>query len=265
MSSSPADWQLPPGVSRGLWHYLHDESLARRYDGELADCPLLEVDRRFAEQHFDRPGRLIDLGCGTGRLLLPFARRGWWALGVDLSAEMLKVAAAKAQAEGVSVQLLQANVVELDGLADGKFDHAACLFSTLGMVAGPDCRRRVVEHVHRLLRPGGKFVVHVHNRWFHFWDPQGRAWLWRDCCRRLFARDGRGDRLMPAHDGLPPLTLHLFTRREATRLLRRAGFRILEVRPVSLRADGRLRWPWWFGWLRTYGYLIAAVREPLAA
>src|SRR6185436_15147435 len=87
MPSSPADWQLPPGVSRGLWDYLHDATLARTYDDSLADCALLAVDRLFVERHCARAGRLIDLGCGTGRLLLPFARHGYWVLGVDLSAE----------------------------------------------------------------------------------------------------------------------------------------------------------------------------------
>jgi hypothetical protein len=61
------------------------------------------------------------------------------------------------------------------------------------------------------------------------------------------------------------MPMHLFTRREARRLLRAAGFRVVEIRPVSLRGDGRLRCPWWFGWLRAYGYLIAAVRPPAGA
>jgi SAM-dependent methyltransferase len=259
-SLSPADWQLPPGVSRGLWSYLHDEALARRYDAELTGCALLTVDRLFCERHFDPPGRLVDLGCGTGRLLLPFARRGYRVLGVDLSEEMLRVAAAKARAEGVAVNLLRANLVDLTGLEGGSFAYAACLFSTLGMVAGAEQRRRVVGHAYRLLRPGGKFVLYVHNRGFSFWDPHGRRWLLGDAFRRLLGRPGAGDRLMPAHDGLPPLVMHLFTRREAVRLLRRAGFRVSEVRPVSLRPDGRLPWPGWFGGLRAYGYLLAAVK-----
>src|SRR5260370_23488379 len=142
-SRSAADWQLPPGVTRGLWSYLQDEDLARRYDAELAECALLTVDRLFAERHFDRPGRLIDLGCGTGRLLLPFARRGYWVLGVDLSAEMLKVAAAKARAAGAPLHLLRANLVELEGLGSETFEYAACLFSTLGMIGGAEPRRRV--------------------------------------------------------------------------------------------------------------------------
>jgi hypothetical protein len=52
--------------------------------------------------------------------------------------------------------------------------------------------------------------------------------------------------------------MHLFTRREAVRLLRGAGFRVVEVRPLGLRPDARLPRPGWFGWLRSYGYLLAA-------
>ena len=62
------------------------------------------------------------------------------------------------------------NLAELGCLAGGGFDHAACLFSTLGMVVGADVRRRVVGHAFRLLRPGGRFILHVHNRWFHLRD-----------------------------------------------------------------------------------------------
>jgi SAM-dependent methyltransferase len=258
--SAPPDWQLPPGVNRGLWDYLHNPTIARTYDEKLADCALLTIDQQFAECHFDRPGRLLDLGCGTGRLLLPFARRGFSVLGVDLSAEMLSVTREKADRAGLPVDLLQANIVELDALPEQSFDYAACLFSTLGMVTGSAERRRVVQHVHRLLRPGGRFVLHVHNRWFNFWDPQGRKWLLRDGFGAVFGRREGGNRVMPVHQGIAGLTLHLFTRRESVRLLTECGLRLLEVRPVSLRTDGRLPWPWWFGWLRAYGYLLAACK-----
>jgi SAM-dependent methyltransferase len=254
MSRAPADWQLPPGVDRGLWDYLHDADLARGYDSSLADSRLPAIDQAFAEQYFDRPGRLIDLGCGTGRLLIPFARRGYWVLGVDLSQPMLDVAGEKARAAGVPLHRLKANLVELGALRDQAFDYAACMFSTLGMIAGAEARRRAVAQAHRLLRPGGRFVLHVHNRWFNMWDPHGRRWLARDLWRQS------GDSLMLVHQGIAGLTLHLFTRGEAIRLLREAGFRIREVRPLSLSTDGRLRSPWCFGWMRAYGYLLAAER-----
>lgn len=259
--TTPADWQLPPGVSRGLWDYLHDTDLARSYDQRLAGTPLLALDLCFAERHFPRPGRLLDLGCGTGRLLVPFALRGFRVLGVDLSAPMLRVAGEKAAAARVVVDRIKANVVALDCLADGSFDYAACLFSTLGMVAGAAERRRVVAHAHRLLRPGGTFILHVHNYWFNLWDRHGWKWLMLDLVRSLFQGGESGDRPMPAHHGIAGLTLHHFTRREAVRLLLAAGFEIVEVRPVSLRADGELPWPHWFGCLRSYGYLLAARRS----
>lgn len=256
--TAPADWQLPAGVDRALWDYLHDPAIARGYDASLADNFLLQVDVRFAERHFPQPGRLLDLGCGTGRLLLAFARRGFWVLGVDLSADMLRVAGEKAAAAGVVIHRLQANIVELDGLQDATFDGAACLFSTLGMVAGPAARRRAVEQVYRLLRPGGRFVLHVHNRWFNLWDRAGRRWLLRDLMAAVRRRSDLGDRLMPPHQGVGGLTLHLFTRREAVRLLRQAGFRVREVSPIGLRPDGRLPAAWCLSGLRAYGYLLAA-------
>jgi hypothetical protein len=73
----PADWQLPAGVDRGLWDYLHSPDLARSYDDYLAGSSLPRVDEEFVARHCPRPGGLIDLGCGTGRLLIPFARRGY--------------------------------------------------------------------------------------------------------------------------------------------------------------------------------------------
>ncbi len=260
-----ADWQLPPGVNRGLWDYLHDAQLARGYDAGLAGSSLFKIDEAFVHQHSQQPGRLLDLGCGTGRLLIPFARRGWWVLGVDLSAEMLAVAAEKARQASAEVHLLRANLTDLDALASCTFDRAACLFSTLGMVMGADMRRSVVAHAFRLLRPGGRFILHVHNRWFNFHDPTGRRWLLTDLLRQAIGTAPGGDRVMPFHQGIAGLTLHLFTRLEAVRLLREAGFRIVEVRPISLRPDGRLRCPWWFGWLRAYGYLIAAERPARAS
>lgn len=260
MNEAPADWQLPLGVDRGLWDYLHDAELPRAYDTSLTDSALLRVDLAFAERVFTRPGRLIDLGCGTGRLLLPFARRGWWVVGVDLSETMLRVTGEKAAAAGLRVERVLANLAELNGLAAGSFDQAACLFSTLGMICGPEARQRTLGHVFRVLRPGGTFLLHVHNRWFKVWDAPGRRWLLGDLLRRLTRRSAAGDQVMPVHQGIANLTLHLFSRREIVRELRATGFRVRTVEPVSLRDDGRLPHAWWFGPLRAYGYLVVAER-----
>ncbi|MFM8572927.1 MAG: hypothetical protein ACKOAU_15135, partial [Pirellula sp.] len=67
-------WQLPPGVSRGTWDYVHSDSIATLYDGFHAGHPLLEFDRKLVleraerrrESVVDREPAALDLGCGTG-------------------------------------------------------------------------------------------------------------------------------------------------------------------------------------------------------
>ena len=167
----------------------------------------------------------------------------------------------KAAALHVDIPRVCANLVELGMFADEAFDHAACLFSTLGLIVGAEARRRVVRHAYRLLRPGGVFVLHVHNRWFNVGTAHGRWLLAREMIASWLGCGASGDYQMPPHQGVGRLTMHLFTRREIVRLLRLCGFEIVEVRPLSLRADGRLRCPWWFGGLRSYGYLIAARKQ----
>ena len=147
----------------------------------------------------------------------------------------------KAEAAGVPVHLLQVNLTELTGLRDRRFDYAACLFSTLGMVLGyrkpPGACRSTTSY--RLLRPGGLFVLHVHNRWFNVWNRPGRAWLLQDGWNRRLKRYECGDRVMPVHQGVAGLTLHLFTRREAMRLVDRCGF----LHPRGATGEPAARWP----------------------
>jgi len=245
-----ADWQLPPGVSRALWDYQHDPATAQTYDQSLANTPLLALDVEYVLAQCRPPGSFIDLGCGTGRLAMALAGQGYQAVAVDLSPEMLRVLGEKAAALGLTIPCLQANLVELDAIADENFNYAACLFSTFGLIEGIDNRRRFLRHVYRLLRPGGKFILHVHNRCFHLWTRAGRRLLWQN-------RFG-GDFLMPAHLGAGPMAMHLFTKREIVREVRLAGFVANDMRAISLRKDGRMSLPWLVPGVRAYGFLIAA-------
>lgn len=254
------EWKLPSGTSRGLWAYLNDSRLSDQCDARLRGTALLQIDLRFAEQFFSRPGSLIDLGCGTGRIAIPFAQRGFQVLGVDLSPHMLRVAGAKAIEANVELPLVRANLVELDAVRDRSFEYATCLFSTLGMVMGADNRRSVLEHAHRILKPGGLFLLHVHNLWFHLYNSAGRRWLLRDRLGRLRRKADFGDFEMPAHEGIAGLALHHFSRREIKLELRKAGFQIEVIEPVSLRSDGKLPRARWFPGLRAYGFLIVARR-----
>ncbi len=244
LSIMTPDWQLPPGVDRGLWDYVSSERVAREYDVALAGTALLDFDVRFAQEHFPSPGKLIDLGCGTGRLLVHFARRGFDCLGVDLSETMLEEARRKAEAEFLRIEFLQANLVELDALPSATFDYAACLFSTLGMIRGSANQTRFLGHVRRILKPGGRFVLHAHNAGYKFGLGLGRRGT------------EPGDRTMPQARGGADLTIHHFAKAELLAALSTLGLRVETFEPVT--TEGRLRFPWVLPGCRAYGFLVVA-------
>ena len=249
------DWQLPPGVDRGLRDYFASAEMVRGYDEQMAASALAAADIAFCEAAFPSPGRLVDLGCGTGRLAVHFAARGFDCVGVDLSDAMLTQARANAAARGVSVEWHAGNLVELGGLPTASFDFAASLFSSLGMVRGADHRSAAVAEVARLLKPGGRFVLHVHNRYF-----RGLGWrrVLADAVKTAMKRPRAGDVTMPQAYAGAPLTLHHFTRLSAVGLLGAHGLRVVSVNAVSV--TGRVRPAAWRDTLSAYGYLLLAER-----
>jgi len=250
------EWQLPPGVPRGVWQYALADHIADQYDEYFADNQLFEFDEQVLLRHFEQPGLVADLGCGTGRALIALARRGFRGLAVDLSLPMLQIVAEKAQLEDLPILTLQANLVELDCLRDDSIDHAVCLFSTWGMIRGRENRQRMLEHVRRILKPEGRFVLHVHNFWFNLFTAAGRAWLLRHLGSLPFSRGiERGDKFFH-YRGIPRMYLHTFTKRELLGSLRRAGFRLRELIPLDLNRQRPLRRRWLVGGLRANGWIV---------
>lgn len=111
-----------------------------------------------------RPGeRVLDVACGTGLITFAAARAvapGGWALGVDISGEMLAGAAARVRARrGADVEFMRMDAEALD-LPDETFDVALC---ALGLMYLPDPGRALAE-MRRVLRPGGRLVAAIWGR-----------------------------------------------------------------------------------------------------
>ena len=253
--------RLPAGVTSELWDYIHSDQIAEDYDDYFALNRLFEFDEAVLRQHFTRPGLIVDLGAGTGRLLVPFARRGFRGLAVDLSPAMLQIVREKAERDDLPIDLLMANMVELECLRDGTADYCICMFSTLGMVRGAENRQRVLEQARRILKPGGLFGLHVHNFYFNFFDPGGCWWIVKNLMASFFRRDVEiGDKVF-SYRGIPAMFLHVFRRREITAALKQAGFRVESFVPLDPMRRRPLRWPWLLGTIRANGW-IAVCRSP---
>jgi ubiquinone/menaquinone biosynthesis C-methylase UbiE len=256
-SQPPAEWRLPPGVSKGAWESFQQADWAAEEDPWLAGTPLVQLDQAFTEEQLPPPpGRIADLGCGAGRISLALARRGYQPLAIDLSQGMLEHVRAKAEAEGLAIECRQENLVELGGIEPESCDGAVCLFSTLGMIRGADNRRKAVEGFHRIIKPGGVLVLHAHQFWWSLRQHGGMRWLARHLLDVVQNRTELGDRYA-TYRGVPNFYLHSFRRRELRSLLQNAGFRITKMRALTGEGGDYLRAPWLVSPLRTGGWLIA--------
>jgi SAM-dependent methyltransferase len=112
--------------------------------------------RRTAGDDF-RPRRVLDFGCGVGRVLIPLARDAERAVGVDVSPEMLTEAAANVARERlVGVELVPSD----DALSavTGTFDlvHAFITFQHIPPRRG----ERLAAALLARLAPGGVAALH---------------------------------------------------------------------------------------------------------
>jgi ubiquinone/menaquinone biosynthesis C-methylase UbiE len=154
-----------------------------------------------------RPGRVLDLGCGTGRNL-PLYGRGVRAIGVDPCHESLL--AARRRAPGVPLVRARAEALPL---RDGSFDTvvSGLVFCSVGDVP------RGLAEVRRVLKPGGVLRMLEHVRA----SRRVAAWL--------------QDRTQPAWTWF---TGGCHPNRDTEAAVRAAGF---EIDPASRRARGDMR------------------------
>src|SRR5437868_1602869 len=89
-------------------------------------------------------------------------------------------------------------------------------------------------------------------------SPATPWWTGMVMSPRSFLSKERGDMTMPVHQGVAGLKLHLFTRREAGRMLGKAGFDVVET--MSLGLNGRLRKQCFLKDMRSYGFLLCGQR-----
>ena len=118
--------------------------------------------------------RCLDLGCGTGRLAVPLARRGHRMVGLDATRAM--VAQLGQREASARVSCIQGDAFRLPFGADS-FDAVYSL--RLFHLFKPEIYPRLISEIHRVLRPGGISIVEVNNPDFAL----GLGW-WRDRIRR---------------------------------------------------------------------------------
>jgi SAM-dependent methyltransferase len=104
----------------------------------------------------DLPRRVVELGSGTGASLRYLAR-GSRLIAIEPNAHAHKALRRNAARHGIDLEIRDAHA-ESTGLPNASVDAVICTL-VLCTVADP---RAALEEVHRILRPGGRFVFIEH-------------------------------------------------------------------------------------------------------
>ena len=113
----------------------------------------------------------LDLGCGTGRLMLPYLQAGLDVDGCDISADMLAQCEERAKREGLSPRLYAQPMHELDLPRRYKTIYAT---GVIGLGGERRLTMQAMQRCHEHLRSGGLFAFDYMVRWN---DPP--AWMSR--------------------------------------------------------------------------------------
>jgi SAM-dependent methyltransferase len=125
------------------------DGVADWYEHEFMGRPGAGSDTRdvAAQLLGDGPGRLLDVGCGTGVYAEALAERGWTVTGVDVSEDMLRFA----RSRGLDVVHADARSLPFD---PDTFDAVVSLWTHTDV----DDFAAVVREIARVVRRGGRFV-----------------------------------------------------------------------------------------------------------
>ncbi len=216
--------------------------------GETAGWP----DRAFYRELIGRSGEpVLDVGCGTGRLLLDYREQGIDIDGVDVSPEMLALCQAKARRRGVPLTVFLQAAESLD--LPRRYRTIIVPSSTFQLLTDLATASRAMERLFTHLQPGGVLAM----PFMILWKPgQPRATDWRLIVERARPEDGavvrrwsraeydvaaqlehaedrfavtlRGAVIAAEHHRRSPAT-RWYTRTQAEALFARAGFVDLRV------------------------------------
>ena len=168
--------------------------------------------------------KVLDLGCGNGKLRLLFKDVKIDYTGADNSSALLKLAGDKADLALPGQKFAEAEVFNLP-FVDNSFD-AVFFLAVLHHIPGKDLRLKTLREINRVLKPGGVLVMTSWNRWQNEYNRH----IFKYTLLKLFGKSELDfkDFYLPWMGGKAYRYYHAFTLGEVKRLVKKSGLKLEE-------------------------------------
>jgi len=205
---------------RAHWQEL---ATAIEYGRAAVRVGLWKSEELLVRRHFPPTARLLEVGCGGGRVALGLLQRGYADVtATDFSPAMVEVTQGVLEQAhpgwGARAELQDATALTYP---DGSFDGVIYAFNGLMCLPDADHRARALSSIHRVLRPGGLFLGSGADR-----EKGSQSIHWA----AQSPDETPGDRWHETSTS--PVFMHSSTEAETYGELRTAGFEVL-ASPLS--------------------------------
>jgi 2-polyprenyl-3-methyl-5-hydroxy-6-metoxy-1,4-benzoquinol methylase len=111
----------------------------------------------------EKPCRVLDMACGTGRHAIALSTEGLSVIGLDNSEKMIVQAREYSEEYGQAVKFIRDDMKNVADLFDEKFDLVICLGNSLSLLASLEIVKQVLIDVAGLISDEGSLVFQVLN------------------------------------------------------------------------------------------------------
>lgn len=175
--------------------------------------------------------RVLDVGCGNGRLLEAFERLDIKYLGVDSCEGLLECA--KKQKPGN--EFLECDILNLGEIKETNFDWVYSV-AVLHHLPGQDLQVSALRQLRNKVSSHGKIIVTVWNMWSPKWQKQGfRCLIWKFYLLKLVGKNKMdfGDILKDWKNSQGEVVskryYHAFSKKELKKIVKKAGLKLVKI------------------------------------
>lgn len=136
----------------------------QHYAKAVANVGLWESEKLLFNRHLSKEGKLLDLGCGAGRVSIGLWEEGFSSvLGTDLAESMVLESRQIADCLGCPFRFQREDATDLS-FPDESFDGAIFAFNGLMQIPDRRVRGHALQQIYRVLRRGGIFCFSTLDR-----------------------------------------------------------------------------------------------------